>query len=125
MLREAGAGPSTGHRVACHFYETLPAPPIAAAAGPAKGKFTERGVTTEQFMPEIHYRVPHLRIRWDESKVKATVKDIIRELRDGTPSIEVRSNTNEGLELGVWMLKPGEDAIVAQRVHEVLSAHRA
>ena len=83
------------------------------------------GVTTEQFMPEIHYRVPHLRIRWDETKVKATVKDIIRELREGRPSIEVRSNTNEGLELGVWMLKPGEDAIVAQRVHEVLSAHRA
>ncbi|MCC6588952.1 MAG: aminotransferase class V-fold PLP-dependent enzyme [Bryobacterales bacterium] len=82
------------------------------------------GVTAEQFMPEIHYRVPHLRIRWDEAKVKATVKDIIRELRDGTPSIEVRSNTNEGLELGVWMLKPGEDAIVAQRVHQVLSAHR-
>jgi oligopeptide/dipeptide ABC transporter ATP-binding protein len=37
-LREASAG----HRVACHFYETLPAPPIAAAAGPPAGKFTER-----------------------------------------------------------------------------------
>ena len=42
MLREADTGPGTGHRVACHFYETLPAPPIAAAAGPAKGKFTDR-----------------------------------------------------------------------------------
>jgi oligopeptide/dipeptide ABC transporter ATP-binding protein len=38
VLREAGSG----HRVACHFYETLPAPSIAAAAGPAAGKFTER-----------------------------------------------------------------------------------
>jgi oligopeptide/dipeptide ABC transporter ATP-binding protein len=38
LLREAGAG----HRVACHFHETLLAPPIAAAAGPAQGKFNER-----------------------------------------------------------------------------------
>jgi len=38
VLREA----SSGHRVACHFYETLPAPSIAAAAGAAPGKFVER-----------------------------------------------------------------------------------
>jgi oligopeptide/dipeptide ABC transporter ATP-binding protein len=37
-LREA----ASGHRVACHFYETLPAPAIAAAAGPAQGKFAQR-----------------------------------------------------------------------------------
>ena len=29
------ARPANGHRVACHFYETLPAPSIAAADGPA------------------------------------------------------------------------------------------
>jgi oligopeptide/dipeptide ABC transporter ATP-binding protein len=38
LLREAG----NGHRIACHFYETIPAPSIAAADGPAAGKFTER-----------------------------------------------------------------------------------
>jgi oligopeptide/dipeptide ABC transporter ATP-binding protein len=38
VLREA----SSGHRVACHFYETLPVPSIAAAAGAAPGKFVER-----------------------------------------------------------------------------------
>jgi oligopeptide/dipeptide ABC transporter ATP-binding protein len=37
-LREA----KSGHRVACHFFETLPMPAIAARAGPAKGKFAER-----------------------------------------------------------------------------------
>jgi oligopeptide/dipeptide ABC transporter ATP-binding protein len=42
MLREAGNGSNEGHRVACHFYETLPLPPIAAAAGPAANKFAER-----------------------------------------------------------------------------------
>ena len=38
VLREAGGG----HRVACHFYQTIPAPLIAAADGPAAGKFAER-----------------------------------------------------------------------------------
>jgi oligopeptide/dipeptide ABC transporter ATP-binding protein len=42
VLRAAGGGLNSGHRVACHFYETLPAPPIAAATGPAAGKFAER-----------------------------------------------------------------------------------
>ena len=37
-LREA----APGHRVACHFFETLPAPIIVARAGAAKGKFAER-----------------------------------------------------------------------------------
>ena len=37
-LREA----KPGHRVACHFFETLPMPRIAAQAGPAQGKFVER-----------------------------------------------------------------------------------
>jgi oligopeptide/dipeptide ABC transporter ATP-binding protein len=37
-LREA----KPGHRVACHFFEKLPMPAIAAQAGPAKGKFAER-----------------------------------------------------------------------------------
>jgi oligopeptide/dipeptide ABC transporter ATP-binding protein len=38
QLREA----APGHRVACHFFETLPAPIIAARAGAASGKFAER-----------------------------------------------------------------------------------
>ncbi len=42
LLRDAGKGPSGGHRVACHFYETISAPTIAAADGPAAGKFAER-----------------------------------------------------------------------------------
>jgi oligopeptide transport system ATP-binding protein len=42
VLREVAGNPNPGHRVACHFYETIPAPSIAAAAGPAAGKFVER-----------------------------------------------------------------------------------
>jgi len=37
-LREA----TSGHRVACHFFETLPVPTIIARAGMANGKLSER-----------------------------------------------------------------------------------
>ena len=43
LMREAGPnGAKGGHRVACHFYETIPKPQIAAEAGLARGKFAER-----------------------------------------------------------------------------------
>ena len=37
-LREA----APGHRLACHFFETLPPPVIVARSGPPTGKFAER-----------------------------------------------------------------------------------
>ena len=54
------------------------------------------------------------------------------ELRRGTPSIELNPMTGRkagaGLPcdentivVGVWMLQPGEDMIVARRLHEVLA----
>jgi len=81
-----------------------------------------KGVQTEMFVPEIHYRVPHVRIRWDPSAIRLSVPDAIRRLREGEPSIEVRPNTAEGLEMGVWMLEPGETEIVARAVRELLKS---
>jgi len=78
-----------------------------------------KGVSSEMFVPEIHYRVPHVRIRWDGS-----VRDAIRLLREGEPSIEVRPNTDNGLELGVWLLESGETEIVARRLRQVLLSSR-
>ena len=78
------------------------------------------GVTSEMFVPEIHYRCPHVRVRWDEAKLGLSVAGAIQKLREGEPSIEVRPNKDDGLELGVWMLQPDEVGIVARRVTEVL-----
>ena len=59
------------------------------------------------------------------------------QLRRGTPSIELNpaTGTNEGsaglpsdantIVVGVWMLQPGEDMIVARRLREVLYERRA
>jgi L-seryl-tRNA(Ser) seleniumtransferase len=40
-------------------------------------------------------------------------------LRDGEPSIAIRSEA-DALVVGVWMMQPGEDAIVAKRLRQVL-----
>jgi len=56
--------------------------------------------------------------------VGLTVREAIHLLREGEPSIEVRPNTDNGLELGVWLLEPGETEIVARRLRQVLLSSR-
>ncbi|HZT33003.1 MAG TPA: aminotransferase class V-fold PLP-dependent enzyme [Bryobacteraceae bacterium] len=80
------------------------------------------GVRAEMFVPEVTYRVPHLRVRWDESAVRLSPRDAIRRLREGEPSIEVRSSPPDCVELGVWMLQPGEERVVARRLGEILKS---
>src|SRR5215813_11140121 len=82
------------------------------------------GARGEMFVPEIHYRSPHVRVRWNPDEIRLSVADLIRQLREGDPAIEVRPNTNEGLELSVWLLAQGEVEIVARRVSEVLRKGR-
>ena len=75
--------------------------------------------------------VPHLLIRYDQQRVKIKPTEVAAELRRGTPSIELNPATGQkqsgGLPtdektivVGVWMLEPGEDAIVGRRLAEVL-----
>jgi L-seryl-tRNA(Ser) seleniumtransferase len=79
-------------------------------------------VKTETFVPEIANAVPHLRIVWDEKALGMSPRDVAQKMRQGEPSIEVRPGARDVLEIGVWMLQPGEDAIVARRLHEVLQS---
>ncbi|MCU1232916.1 MAG: selenocysteine synthase (seryl-tRNASer selenium transferase)-like protein [Candidatus Solibacter sp.] len=76
--------------------------------------------------------VPHLLLRYDQGRVKISPLDVAAELRRGTPSIELHPGTGHkpaaGLPtdestivVGVWMLEPGEEAIVARRLREVLT----
>jgi L-seryl-tRNA(Ser) seleniumtransferase len=77
-------------------------------------------------------QVPHLLLRYDQQKVKITPLEVADALRHGTPSIEVNPETGKSranglgtdentIVIGVWMLQPGEDAIVGKRLYEVLS----
>jgi L-seryl-tRNA(Ser) seleniumtransferase len=90
---------------------------IAAAAG------TIKTVETETVIPPVANHVPHLRIRWDQSKLALTGTEAMARLRTGKPSIEACPMTDkEALVIGVWMMKPGDAEVVARRVKEVLSA---
>ncbi len=82
-----------------------------------------RSVQAEKFVPEIANESPHLRITWDEKVIPAKREQIAKLLREGEPRIEVRPSAGDKpvLEIGVWMLKPGEHRVVARRVREVLT----
>jgi L-seryl-tRNA(Ser) seleniumtransferase len=78
------------------------------------------GVTTERFVPKIANQVPHLRLKWDESRISAA--RLMQELRDGDPSIELVPEPEAGAEIASWMLQAGEAEIVARRIRQVLTA---
>lgn len=80
-----------------------------------------RGVTTEVTVPPIANHTPALRISWDPAVVKLTKTDLQKNLRNGSPSIEVMSTSDNSINITVFMLKPGQDKIVATRVNEELS----
>jgi L-seryl-tRNA(Ser) seleniumtransferase len=89
-------------------------------------------VTTETVVPRIANHVPHLLIRFDPAVTGVTTGQIVAALRDEKPPIELNPNTgqkpNQGipadantLVVGVWMLQPGEDAVVARRIRAALT----
>ncbi len=81
------------------------------------------GVRTETFVPEIANAVPHLRIQWDQARIRIAPPDVMKKMREGQPSIEVNPMTDANqLIIGVWMMAPGDAAIVAKRLRSVLKA---
>ncbi|MBX2873962.1 MAG: aminotransferase class V-fold PLP-dependent enzyme [Saprospiraceae bacterium] len=78
------------------------------------------GVKTEIHIPDIANHVPSLKIRWDEESIKTTPNELRQQLRDGHPSIETVGGA-ESINITTWMLNPGEERIVAQRIKDLLS----
>ncbi len=99
----------------------------------AKHLSTISTVQTKIFIPEVANHVPHLLITYDESRIKINGAAVMQKMREGKPRIELNPSTggapaSAGLPggpntivVGVWMLQPGEDMIVAQRLREVLN----
>jgi uncharacterized pyridoxal phosphate-dependent enzyme len=77
------------------------------------------GVTAEVHVPEVANHVPTVRVSWDAEEKKLTTADVVKALREGEPSIGALGS-RRGLEVAVWMMKPGEDKIVATRLRQVL-----
>jgi D-glucosaminate-6-phosphate ammonia-lyase len=81
-----------------------------------------KDVRTEVQVPAIANAVPHLHIRWDYEQRQLTPSQMADKLRDGEPSIEVVPGSRRDLVVGVWMMQSGDEAIVAQRIRQILAA---
>jgi uncharacterized pyridoxal phosphate-dependent enzyme len=79
-----------------------------------------RSVGVETYVPPIASHLPHAKIRWDQAHVRRTVEEVMKDLREGNPSIEAHPDSKDELILGVWTLLPGEDKIVARRLSAIL-----
>jgi L-seryl-tRNA(Ser) seleniumtransferase len=91
-------------------------------------------VKTLTFIPEVANHVPHLIVTYDQDRIKITAAEVLQKMRGGKPRIELNPGTggapaSAGLPggpntiiVGVWMLQPGEDSIVADRLYDVLLA---
>jgi L-seryl-tRNA(Ser) seleniumtransferase len=81
------------------------------------------GVSTEFFTPDIANHVPHMRISWD-SRVSIEPKEVSKLLRNSKPAIVMGGGEGKpGLGMCSFMLQPGEDKIVAERLSHVLKEH--
>jgi L-seryl-tRNA(Ser) seleniumtransferase len=90
-------------------------------------------VETQVFIPAVAANhVPHLLITYDQNRIKITGAEVMQKMREGKPRIELNPSTggspaSAGLPggpntivVGVWMMQPGEDMVVARRLHDVL-----
>jgi|PlaIllAssembly_1097288.scaffolds.fasta_scaffold01382_4 L-seryl-tRNA(Ser) seleniumtransferase len=80
-----------------------------------------KGVTTNVSIPPIANCTPTLNFNWDKNIIRMTREEFQDKLRKGNPSIEVIGGKEDSVNITAWMLKPGQEKIVATRVYEVLS----
>jgi len=77
------------------------------------------GVESGYVPREITNHVPRLWVKWDEKAFNFSRADCFKALQEGEPSI-VALRTPMGVTVVTWMMAPGEERIVAQRLKEVL-----
>src|SRR5467141_53218 len=82
------------------------------------------GVSTSFSVPDIANHVPHLEIHWDPRHISLEPADAVRQLRSGKPSIVIASNES-GLIMNSFMLQPGEEKVIAERLAQLFRAHSA
>ena len=64
--------------------------------------------------------MPYAYVRLDEQALGMTTKDLIEQLQEGTPRIEVRTSSEE-IGINPHTLQAGEERIIAERLKEVLT----
>src|SRR6201987_5794369 len=82
------------------------------------------GVTTSYHVPDVANHVPHMNIFWDPRKISLSARDASKAMREGKPSVVIGESEN-GLGMSSFMLKAGEERIIAARLVELLKSHTA
>jgi L-seryl-tRNA(Ser) seleniumtransferase len=80
-------------------------------------------IKTETIVPAVANHVPHLLLHWDAGRVEITPEQLKSKLAAGDPPIataRVHGTGETGFLLSVFMLQPGEELIVADRVRDAL-----
>jgi D-glucosaminate-6-phosphate ammonia-lyase len=83
------------------------------------------GVTTEAHEPEgLSNRSPGLNVRWDAAKLGISGQQLSQILDTTDPRIlvGVSRGAQNGISVTAFNLKPGDEKIIADRLHAVLSA---
>lgn len=80
-----------------------------------------------EFIPNNDFsHSPRLSVQWDEDKLGLSLEQMIEKLREGEPSIEASDMRRfnppwKGLGIFPYLLKDGEEMIIAERVREILT----
>lgn len=103
----------------------------------AKRVSTIEGVTTALREPaELSNKSPSLAILWDSSRLHVSGEELAEELARTSPRIalgggigggrggDARPPGTTGVTVTAWQMQPGQDKIVADRLHSVLSRRR-
>ena len=80
------------------------------------------GLATERLFPPIANCVPHVVVSWDQSAFPLTAGEVIRQLREGEPSIAVSGTGPRKLKISVWMMRQGEHRLVTKRLREIFGS---
>src|SRR5439155_27144938 len=90
-------------------------------------------VQTQVFIPTVAANhLPHLLITYDQNRIKIAGAEVMKKMREGKPRIELNPSMGgapaiaglpggpNSIVVGVGMMQPGEDMIVAKRCEKVL-----
>jgi uncharacterized pyridoxal phosphate-dependent enzyme len=81
------------------------------------------GVQTGYVPKEVTNHVPRFWVQWDEKAFNFSREDCFKALQEGEPGI-VALRTPLGVTIVTWMMDPGEERVVAQRLKDVIEIAR-
>jgi L-seryl-tRNA(Ser) seleniumtransferase len=77
-------------------------------------------VNVKVYVPEVANHTPTMDISWDTNVIRISGDDLLKRLADGEPSIIAYGGGKNSITVSPWMMREGQDKIVAKRIREEL-----